>query len=426
MKSILRNIPTAVLILFLFCSFSHAYKLPDTGQDKCYDSAGNEVTCIPAGTGQDGALPLNLMSFNDNIDTITDNNTGLMWQKNDDNNTHNWYQASGTEHSTYNPAGGTFQDVCGTLNLGTHTDWRLPTRNDLMSIVDYIYQSPGPQIDRIYFPTTKADVYWTTDQNFQNYNDAWYVSFFWGDTRYNSSKSNTFYVRCVRGAEIAPSFTDNGDSTVMDNRTGLMWQQTEPGKKTWDAALDYCNNLVLGSQVDWRLPNIKELESLVYDMWTLPGDYSVYFPNVASNHYWSSTSNVYDVAHRSNAQYVSFSGGDVNYYPKSGDWLNVRCVRAGDSGALSTVKLLHSGGAYAYYSSIQDAYNVAVAGDTIMAQASDFTETLALLTADVTVKLKGGYNSGFTANTLKTTVNGALTIKGGTVTVENLIIRSVE
>jgi hypothetical protein len=111
MKRVLRNIPTAVLILLLFCSIAAAYKLPDTGQDKCYDSVGGVLTCT--NTGQDGALPLNLMSFHDNDDfTITDNNTGLMWQKNDDNITHNWYKASGTEHATYNPEGGTFQDVC--------------------------------------------------------------------------------------------------------------------------------------------------------------------------------------------------------------------------------------------------------------------------------------------------------------------------
>jgi hypothetical protein len=301
----------------------------------------------------------------------------------------------------------------------------------MFSLLNYVYPGSGPLIDLTYFPNTKAGVYWILDENVQNINSAWYIDFLWGSTWYNDQKSDVHYVRCVRGAAIPPSFTDNGDSTVMDNRTGLMWQQTEPGKqtepgeKTWDAALDYCNNLVLGSQVDWRLPNVKELESLAYDMWTLPTDPSVYFPALSSNSYWSSTSNVLDAAHLKNAQWVSFSDSYVNNSPKTFTF-HVRCVRGGDSGALPTVKLLHSGGAYVYYSSIQAAYNAAIADDIIMAQATDFTETLSLLSAGVTVKLKGGYNSGFATNTLKTTLNGTLTIKGGTVKIENLIIRSVE
>ncbi len=84
-----------------------------------------------AGTVQ---LPINPMSYIDNGNgTVTDNNTGLMWQQQDDGNTYNWYQASGTYDASYNP---TSQDVCGELTTGSYTDWRLPAIKELISIVD--------------------------------------------------------------------------------------------------------------------------------------------------------------------------------------------------------------------------------------------------------------------------------------------------
>jgi hypothetical protein len=63
-----------------------------------------------------------------------------------------------------------------------------------------------------------------------------------------------------------PRFTDNGDDTIIDNLTGLMWTKDAylPGTTmNWYQALDFCNNLNLGGYSDWRLPNVNELESLV-------------------------------------------------------------------------------------------------------------------------------------------------------------------
>lgn len=67
------------LLLCGSAALSYAFTLPDTGQTKCYDSSGTEITCT--GTGQDGAYNINPMSFTDNGNgTVTDNNAGLMWQ----------------------------------------------------------------------------------------------------------------------------------------------------------------------------------------------------------------------------------------------------------------------------------------------------------------------------------------------------------
>jgi hypothetical protein len=95
---------------------------------------------------------------------------------------------------------------------------------------------------------------------------------------------------------------DNGDHTVTDTATGLMWQQIEVvntegtvREMTWEEALNYCNTLELAGYDDWRLPNINELRSIVdynktvdYDSDDPPID-KVRFPNAIWGTYWSST-----------------------------------------------------------------------------------------------------------------------------------------
>jgi len=176
---------------------ANSFKLPDTGQTKCYDTAGSIISC--EGTGQDGAYTINPMSFTDNGDgTVTDNNTGLMWQKEDDGNNYNWYQASGTYDAFSNPSS---QDVCGSLNLGEHSDWRLPTKKELMSIVDYGIPFPGPTINATYFPNTKSSVYWPSPTAAYDPDFAWVVVFYNGYVAY-SNRHYGYYVRWVRGGSI--------------------------------------------------------------------------------------------------------------------------------------------------------------------------------------------------------------------------------
>jgi len=58
------------------------------------------------------------------------------------------------------------------------------------------------------------------------------------------------------------SFTDNGDGTITDNNTCLMWQKTDGGEMTFESAATYCDNLLLGGYSDWRLPTAIELFSI--------------------------------------------------------------------------------------------------------------------------------------------------------------------
>ena len=65
---------------------------------------------------------------------------------------------------------------------------------------------------------------------------------------------------------VAPRFTDLGDGTVMDNQTGLKWARDANiagTNNSWNAAIDYCNGLVIAGHDDWRLPNVREMLSLI-------------------------------------------------------------------------------------------------------------------------------------------------------------------
>jgi len=126
-----------------------------------------------------------------------------------------------------------------------------------------------------------------------------------------------------------PRFTDNDDDTVTDNLTGLMWAQNAnaDGIKTWEEALTYCNGLMLGEHTDWRLPNVKELQSLI--------DYGNSVPALPSGHpftivqlyaYWSSTADAY---YSSFAWFVSLSYGSV-YSGNKDYYFYVLPVRGGE------------------------------------------------------------------------------------------------
>ena len=198
---------TADTVLITAVPKSLASNLPDTGQTKCYDNSA-EITCPGVGEafyGQDAQYLRTPMSFTDNSDgTVTDNVTGLMWQKCSAGQTndaacsgsameYNWFKASGTYDATDNAAS---TDICGSLSLSGFTDWRLPANKELMSIVNYgTYLLP---IDEAYFPNTNLSYYWvaTTHANITGY--AWFVDFYAGTASAYGDKQDRHFVRCVR------------------------------------------------------------------------------------------------------------------------------------------------------------------------------------------------------------------------------------
>jgi hypothetical protein len=442
MKRALGNISVALMSLFLFNSAVHAYNLPDTGQTLCYNASGTVIDC--AHTGQDGAYNINPMSYTDNGNgTVTDNNTGLMWQKCSAGQTdftdcsggaaatYNWYRATGTSDPTYNPSGGT--NICGSLNtsnFGGHSDWRLPAEQELQTIVDYSIQSPSPTIKASYFPNTIASHYWSSTTDAGNSDYAWRVLFYDGNVAY-SVKNNVYYVRCVRGGQTSQSFASNsGYDSVTDNKTGLIWQKCSAGQNndstcsgsassyTWNAALEYCKTPQLYF-TDWRLPNVKELKSLTDISRYNPAINTDLFPGTIAAGYWSSNT---DTNSPDVAQYVDFGYGYAHPSSKSNSYYYyVRCVRGGH-GEESYVRLMRGDTPINTFNNIQDAYNQAITGDVIQMQAVGSFENQTFVAAKA-VSLKGGYDSGFTLSSDFTTVSGNMTIIGGAITVEKIIIK---
>lgn len=132
-----------------------------------------------------------------------------------------------------------------------------------------------------------------------------------------------------------PSYTENKvgtDLVTVDNRTGLMWI-TNPAAAgmdatyTWALALAGCEASAFAGYSDWRLPNVRELMSIVdYSKGAGPTLNAAFFPNTHSNYYWTSTTYAPDPTL---AWYVDFSAGYVHLDTKTNNASYVRCVRGG-------------------------------------------------------------------------------------------------
>jgi hypothetical protein len=132
-------------------------------------------------------------------------------------------------------------------------------------------------------------------------------------------------VDVTAGAPNLESYTDNGDGTVTDNVTGLMWQQAvSTTRYTWAQAVAYCPTLSLAGHRDWRLPSRIELVSIV-DLGVTSGATinATYFPSTPTSWFWSSSPLA---GSSSYAWGVPFSSGDAGNGDVSFSF-NVRCVR---------------------------------------------------------------------------------------------------
>jgi hypothetical protein len=286
----------AVCVLLVGAPAGFAAQVPDTGDP-------NEPVCNPH-------------SYTDlGNGIIKDKVTGLMWQQATAPGTYDWQDAL---------------EYCENLQLANYTDWRLPTILELSTLVDSSIASPGPTIDTTYFPGAGSSYYWSSTPLAEQPDGAWAVGFATGFIYHAYDSSETSSVRAVRGEPVTGSFVDNGDGTITDTSTGLMWVKSyEHTSYSWEAAKAYCENLTFAGNSDWRLPTRNELQSIVDYTHANPSINATFFPNTAGANHWTSTTNVNNT---SNAWGINFYNGNVFYdYPKTGSYY-VRPVRAGPCG----------------------------------------------------------------------------------------------
>ena len=170
-----------------------------TNQTLCYDVTTNTQTSCSNVTGQDGNyLKGQARSYTDNGDsTVTDNSTGLMWQKCSVGRSGSTCATGSATTMIWATTTAELSAVvtCQDATTAGYTDWRLPNVNELQSLVDY--SRVNPSINITYFPNTAASNYWSASTFVNSPSIAWYASFSYGYV-YNLSKTNLYYVRCVR------------------------------------------------------------------------------------------------------------------------------------------------------------------------------------------------------------------------------------
>jgi hypothetical protein len=133
-----------------------------------------------------------------------------------------------------------------------------------------------------------------------------------------------------------PRFQDNGDGTVTDLATGLMWIKDpsaiggvwgtpgNPSTMTWAEAIDACEELKYAGHSDWRLPNIKELESLIDYSKENPCIDQDSFENTQDGDYWGGSMTQHGC---DNIFKPSMGGGGKNWTPNKDEGNYVRPVR---------------------------------------------------------------------------------------------------
>ena len=360
------TLATAVMFIMLpVLVFGGTIQLPKTGQTKCWDTNynGPQIPCI--GTDQDGDIQAGVAwpspRFHDNGNgTKTDSLTGLMWTKNANppNGKMNWYEAL---------------DYVAAMNTGTYqnfgyTDWRLPNVNELVSLINAEQPNSATWLSNQGFTNVQSVEYWSS--TYHTYYPSYdiLVSMLSGNTWGTIKTEYGHYLWPVRAGQCGVDtsviclpktgqtvsyyngddgdlekgvawpdtrFHDNGNGTVTDSLTGLMWTKNanQAGiSMNFQQALNYVQTVNTGGYNDWRLPNKKELQSLI--------DYSQYNPALPRGNpftnvhtfYVSSTTWSYDPNY---VWYVNMVVGGMGYNPKGA--INDQCawpVRAGQCESL--------------------------------------------------------------------------------------------
>lgn len=270
-----------------------SYAVVDTGQDQCYSNTA-AISCPDSGEsfyGQDAQYLGNQPSYTRSDDglTVYDNVTGLTWTQTADLTGDDVINS--LDKLTYTQAL-SHTETMNANNYGGYSDWRLPTIKELYSLIDFRGTDPSenstdageltPFIETRHFGFDYGDTdageriidaqfltsTWYTSTVMNGQSAIFGVNFADGRIKgYPSTASQFIYF--VRGKSDygLNSYTDNQDGTITDGATGLMWSKNDNGEGLdWETALAWVQQKNAESHLghsDWRLPNIKELQSIV-------------------------------------------------------------------------------------------------------------------------------------------------------------------
>ena len=267
------------------------FAIVETNQTEFFNSTTEMISAPIEGEdyfGQDANYTGNEVSYTNNGDgTVTDNITGLMWQQSFDHN------GDGVINYFDKLSYDDVFNVPDTVRTGGYDDWRVPTIKEQYSLIMFsgrdvsMYNGTStegllPFINTNYFDFAYGD----TDNNerlidVQCATTALYVSAEVSETVFGVNladgrikgygtemmgKPKLFNYLLVRGNETYGdnSYTNNGDGTVMDQATTLMWMQDDSDTcMIWGDALSYAESFEFAGYTDWRLPNAKELQGIV-------------------------------------------------------------------------------------------------------------------------------------------------------------------
>jgi hypothetical protein len=394
--------------------------------------------------------------------TVTDNGTGLMWQKARAPGMYRWVNALSYCENLILNNDQQWTNSTANASGAKYSDWRLPTAKELASIVDTTQYSPA--INLTYFPGTTTSFWTSTTDPGNPDTSAVYVDFSDGGIVFiGYFKTNSLYVRAVRSGQCGsfnnltlwpvpdtgqttcynntlditcplpgqafygqdasysintPSYTklDAGCtalpanattwSMVRDEVTGLIWEEKHamgdgvnyadpndadniytwydgatgtpgPGTDTIDF-INAMNTANYGGFSDWRMPTVKELQTILDYGRYYPSINTTYFPNTVESSYWSSTPLAGDSA---SAWRVYFDQSYVMYDYKSYSG-SVRAVRSGQCGALSNL----------FISKLGTGAGTVTSGDSNINCGSDCSEAYARCTqVTLTATASRGY-----------------------------------
>lgn len=221
---------------------------------------------------------------------VTDTRTGLVWPE--DASVVSEFPARWQEG----------QDLIEEFNrhgYRGHTDWRLPGRRDLFSLISHETINPCLPQGHPFF-NVATTTYWTGTSCARLPEQAWFVHL--GGARvFKGDKESSYMIWPVRGRlHDCPAVSSQGIAGVLtDERTGLMWTEHADccGRVTWTDATEAVagmNRERAFGFADWRLPEVRELESLTDLTRHSPALPEGFCPRAVQAHYWSATTSAWE------------------------------------------------------------------------------------------------------------------------------------